>query len=280
MKTFCLDFQPAVAQGAGIGRYTRELARGLLPLLAPEERLRLFYCDFRRRAAADPVPGAEARAFRLLPGAALQKLWTRLGAPAFDRFSGAADLFHFTNFVARPVRRGRVVVSIHDMSFERFPQFAEARNRAYLHANVARSVARADAILTDSEFSKREIEELLPAARGKTFAARLGIAPDWRPATAEQIGAVRAALGLPRPFLLDVGTVEPRKNRGRRSCRRRCARLALRTDFRALRRNGEKIPRALPLRALRAGRPPRRALLGRIPLRDPLALRRIRLSAA
>ena len=212
MTTFCLDYQPAVAQGAGIGRYTRQLARGLLPALAPEERLRLFYCDFRRKAPADPVPGAEARAFRLLPGALMQKAWTRLGAPPFDLLAGAADVFHFTNFVARPVRRGRVVLSIHDMSFERFPAFAEARNRAYLHANVARSVARADAIVTDSEFSRREIEELLPGARGKVRTTPLGISPDFRPAPPERVAEVRARLGLKRPFLLDVGTVEPRKN--------------------------------------------------------------------
>ena len=212
MPTFCLDYQPAVAQGAGIGRYTRLLARNLVPQLARDERLRLFFCDFRRKAERDPVPGAEARAFRLLPGALMQKAWAKLGAPAFDRLSGPADVFHFTNFVARPVRRGRTVLSIHDMSFERFPEFAEARNRAYLHANVARSVARADLIVTDSEFSRREIEELLPEARGRVRTTLLGISPDFRPAPAEAVAEVRAKLGLERPFLLDVGTVEPRKN--------------------------------------------------------------------
>ena len=212
MPTFCLDYQPAVAQGAGIGRYTRLLARNLVPQLARDERLRLFFCDFRRKAERDPVPGAEARAFRLLPGALMQKAWAKLGAPAFDRLSGPADVFHFTNFVARPVRRGRTVLSIHDMSFERFPEFAEARNRAYLHANVARSVARADLIVTDSEFSRREIEELLPEARGRVRTTLLGISPDFRPAPAEAVAKVRAKLGLERPFLLDVGTVEPRKN--------------------------------------------------------------------
>ena len=212
MPTFCLDYQPAVAQGAGIGRYTRLLARNLVPQLARDERLRLFFCDFRRKAERDPVPGAEARAFRLLPGALMQKAWAKLGAPAFDRLSGPADVFHFTNFVARPVRCGRTILSIHDMSFERFPEFAEARNRAYLHANVARSVARADLIVTDSEFSRREIEELLPEASGRVRTTLLGISPDFRPGPAEAVAKVRAKLGLERPFLLDVGTVEPRKN--------------------------------------------------------------------
>lgn len=212
MPVFCLDYQPAVAQGAGIGRYTRDLARALVPLLVPEERLRVFYCDFHRRAVSPPVPGAETRAFRLVPGAVMQKAWTRLGAPAFDRFSGRADVFHFTNFVSRPVRSGSTVLTVHDMSFERFPEFAEERNRAYLHANVARSAARADAILADSEFSKREIEELVPEARGKVRATLLGISPDFAPASGEEVRAVKEKLGLSRPFVLTVGTVEPRKN--------------------------------------------------------------------
>ena len=212
MPVFCLDYQPAVAQGAGIGRYTGALARALVPRLAPEETLRVFYCDFHRRALSPPVPGAETRAFRLVPGAALQKAWTLLGAPAFDRFSGRADVFHFTNFVSRPVRSGRTVLTVHDMSFERFPEFAEARNRAYLHANVARSVERADVVLADSEFSRAEIEALVPGARGKVRATLLGIAPDFAPASGEAVAAVKARLGLSRPFVLTVGTVEPRKN--------------------------------------------------------------------
>lgn len=212
MPTYCLDYQPGVAQGAGIGRYTRELAKNLPALLDGDERLRLFFCDFHRRTSDNPVPGTDARACRWIPGAVLQKAWHWLGAPAFDRFSGPADLFHFTNFCTRPVRAGRSVVSVHDMSFERFPQFAEEKNLRYLHRGVARSVERADAIITISEFSKREIEELLPAARGKVHVTYLGIDPDFAPAPDARVRAVREKLGLSRPFLLSVGTIEPRKN--------------------------------------------------------------------
>ena len=59
-------------------------------------------------------------------------------------------------------------------------------------------------------------EELAKAsgyeARGKVHATALGISPDFRPAPPERVAEVRAKLGLERPFLLDVGTVEPRKN--------------------------------------------------------------------
>lgn len=212
MPTFCLDYQPAVAQGAGIGRYTRVLADSMPALLAPGERLRLFYCDFRRRAPKEPVPGAEARAVRWAPGAVLQKAWTWLGVPPFDWLSGRADVFHFTNFVSRPVRHGASIVTVHDMSFERFPQFAEARNLRYLHHGVARSVGEADAVVTISEFSKREIEAYYPKTRGKVTVTYPGIASDFAPASPEAVQSIREKLGLTRPFLLTVGTVEPRKN--------------------------------------------------------------------
>lgn len=212
MPAYCLDYQPAVAQGAGIGRYVRELARGVASALSPEESLSLFWCDFRRRGAGAPVPGARGRVFRAVPGAVMQKAWTHLRFPPFDWFAGAADVFHFANFVSRPVRRGRTVVTIHDMSFERFPQFAEERNRRFLHAFAGRSAEKADAIIADSEFSRREIEELIPGARGKVRAIHLGISPDFAPPSEAEKAAARKAMGLERPFLLDVGTVEPRKN--------------------------------------------------------------------
>ena len=41
----CLDYQPAVTQRAGIGRYTRVLAGELLKTKLPEDDLRLFYLD-------------------------------------------------------------------------------------------------------------------------------------------------------------------------------------------------------------------------------------------
>ena len=207
----CMDYQPAVTQRAGIGRYTRVLAGELLRLLAPEDSLRLFYLDFRRRARVDR-PGAETAPWRLLPGAVLQRLWRNAGFPPFDALSGPADVFHFTNFLLPPLRRGRSVVTIFDMSFERFPEFAEAKNLRNLRRGIRRTAAGADAIITISDFSAAEIEELLPESRGKLHARPLGIAPDFRRESPEAVAALRRTLGLERPYILAVGTVEPRKN--------------------------------------------------------------------
>lgn len=207
----CLDYQPAVTQRAGIGRYTRVLAEELIALLPKEDALRLFYLDFKRRGVVD-IPGAEAVPWRLLPGAVLQRLWRNVGWPAFDRLSGPADVFHFTNFLRPPLRRGKSVVTIFDMSFERFPQFAEEKNLRNLRRGIHRTAAESDAIITISEFSAKEIEELLPESRGKLHAIPLGISPDFRAESARAVADLRKTLGLERPYLLAVGTIEPRKN--------------------------------------------------------------------
>lgn len=207
----CMDYQPAVVQRAGIGRYTRALAAGLLETKAPDDALRLFYLDFFRRGRVD-LEGAETKASRILPGAILQRLWRTVGLPPFDMLSGKADVFHFTNFLRPPLRRGRSVTTIFDMSFERFPEFAEARNLRNLRRGIAATAEKSDAIITISDFSAREIAEFLPAARGKLFPIPLGISPSFAPAGADAVSAMRERLSLRNPYLLAVGTIEPRKN--------------------------------------------------------------------
>jgi glycosyltransferase involved in cell wall biosynthesis len=208
-----MDYQPAVAQCAGIGRYTRVLASELAKIIDADDKLKLFYCDFKRSADISLLPSrAEVKAFRMLPGAIMQKMWHYLRFPPFNTLAGDADIFHFTNFTTKPVTRGRSVVSIHDMSFVRFPQFAEERNLRYLTKGIRYTVRDADAIITISEFSKSEIEELLPESRGKVFVTHLGISNDFQHSSQDDIAAVREELGLPRPFIMTLGTVEPRKN--------------------------------------------------------------------
>ncbi len=208
----CLDYQPAVAQRAGIGRYTQLLARHLAPLLAPDDELRLFYLDFSRRATPPGVPNTIPTAWRGLPGALVQQLWKRLRLPPFDLLAGNADLFHFPNFIIPPLRRGRAVVTIHDMSFMRLPECAESKNRRYLEARIADTIERAAAIITISHFSAFEIAALFPQAVGKLHVTHLGIDASFTPPPAAAIAATRQRLGLTRPYIVSVGTIEPRKN--------------------------------------------------------------------
>jgi glycosyltransferase involved in cell wall biosynthesis len=207
----CLDVQPAVAQAAGVGRYTRLLARHL-GLAAADDSLVLFFFDFRRRGIAFAAPNASCRAVRWIPGSVVQQGWKRFGWPPFDAIAGPADVYHFPNFIRPPLRNGKSVVTIHDMSFMRLPQYTAARNHSFLSARIRDTAARSDAIITDSRFSAAEIAELLRVDPRRISAIYPGVAQTFAPPDVAARHAVLAALGLDRPYLLSVGTIEPRKN--------------------------------------------------------------------
>ncbi len=208
-----LDYQPAVQQRAGIGRYTRLLGQYLPQFMDKGDKLRLFYFDFKRKADKPVAPGAEIKVCRLAPGRLFEQLWKRRLPPDYDLLAGKADLYHFPNFIIPPISdKAKTVVTICDMSFMRHPECAEARNLAYVTKRIASTIDRADSIITISEFSKAEIEHYFPASKGKVTSIYLGLdqgllAPQ-RPVAQETL----TRLGLTKPYLLAVGTIEPRKN--------------------------------------------------------------------
>jgi glycosyltransferase involved in cell wall biosynthesis len=104
------------------------------------------------------------------------------------------------------------VVTIHDTSFLRFPEFAEPRNLRYLTARIRETAARADAVITDSRFSAGEIRERLPVQPERLFPIHLGVSPAFCSEPSPTVDETLRALQLTRPYLLTVGTLEPRKN--------------------------------------------------------------------
>lgn len=207
----CIDIQAAITQRAGVGRYTKLLVDHLVTCRG-EDELALFYFDFQRKGMPFPVDGATWRACRWMPGRLAQQAWKRCSAPPFDWFAGGADVFHFPNFIRPPLARGASVVTIHDVAFLRYPETIESRNLAYLTSRIADTVARADAIITVSRFTAREVQELLHVPEERLFPVPSGLDPAMRRPSPEEIRAARHRFRLDRPYLLFVGTLEPRKN--------------------------------------------------------------------
>jgi glycosyltransferase involved in cell wall biosynthesis len=71
---------------------------------------------------------------------------------------------------------------------------------------------RADAIITVSECSKRDIVKHYGLDAEKISVIHEAAAPEFAPAQAQAVEAVRRRYGLPDRFLIHVGTIEPRKN--------------------------------------------------------------------
>ena len=210
----CMDIQAGLGQTGGIGRYVRELFRHLGTEAAAGDAVEGFCFDFHRRWRGMPwAAGGRVRACRWMPGRIAQAAWKRIHAPSFDRFAGDADVYHFPNFVRPPLGKGkRSVVTIHDLSFLRMPETTEKKNLAWLTAEIQRTADTADAILTDSRFSAGEIHDLLGVEPERIHPVWLGLDSFPPPPPEAEAAALRRGLGLERPYLLMVGTLEPRKN--------------------------------------------------------------------
>ena len=209
-----LHLQAAVTQQAGVGRYTKELAKHLLDLLDDHTQLRLDYFDFRRNAQIPPElhEHPSLHPIRYMPGALAQKTWNYFGFPPYDVLHGKADLYHFPNFLAPPCKTGKRIVTIHDLSFMRFPEYTEAKNLRFLTKGIHRTAQQADAIMTISKFSAQEVINLLHVPEQRVFTTHLGVSPSFIKPSADYMDAFRARHNISRPYLLTVGTVEPRKN--------------------------------------------------------------------
>jgi glycosyltransferase involved in cell wall biosynthesis len=208
-----IDYTAAVRQGAGIGRYTRELVRSLAKLDRGHD-----YVLFAAAGGQQPADTAWPRSFQMrsvpLSDRALTILWHRLRLPLWvELATGPLDIFHSPDFVLPSVRRAKTLVTVHDLSFIRYPQCADANLRAYLNQVVPRSVQRADLVLADSQSTKDDLVELLGVEPDKIEIVYPGVEERFHPIEDQALlDEVRRRYTLPPRFILGVGTLQPRKN--------------------------------------------------------------------
>jgi len=208
----CFDISAGLGQGAGIGRYVRQLALAL-NALPGGPALRLFH----NRQPLERLPPALARLARWQAplGNKTWRFYLLSGLPLLPRWRTTiddSDLFHGTDAVT-PRLCLPTVITIHDLTTMLFPRHHSRLNRLYMRWALPLMTQRADAVITDAHASQNDIVTLLGVAPEKVSVVHLGV--DNRHFTSQSPVAIRttiANLGIRSPYLLAVGTLEPRKN--------------------------------------------------------------------
>lgn len=229
-----LDYNAALRQIAGIGRYTRDLVRAFLRQRSDDE-LMLYYAA---RDLSPDHPGlraltalqAEFPQVRPAPIPLTERqltiLWQRVRLPLpVERWTGPVDLVHAPDFVLPPVKSAPTLLTVHDLTFRVHPETAHANLRRYLDRAVPRSLRRATHVLADSASTRRDLERLMGVPDDKITVLYPGVGAQFTRVTDQaQLEAVRARYDLPARFLFFVSTIEPRKNIARllESYRRVC----------------------------------------------------------
>jgi len=194
-------------RSAGVHQYIYHLLRHL-----GEADSGLRYTLMLGEGALPPDVALAALQSRWPTGrAAVRVMWEQLAQPGALRRIGA-DLVHGPVFVGPLLSPCPVVVTIHDLSFIRFPDLFRPANRLYLTALTRLSARCARRLIAVSEHAAAESVRLLGVSRERIDVIYHGVDPAFRPLPADEVAAFRRRLGLPERFVFFVGTLEPRKN--------------------------------------------------------------------
>ena len=198
---------PIDEQYAGVHYYTKHLIEGMLKIDKQNEYIFIHTRpnDFFTGQKEVIIPN-----YRWLPG------WMILRKFLFISFT----LWKIKpNVVFEPAHFGpfsflwscEKIVTIHDLTPVLFPQF-HINISCFIHKLFLPFILRnADGILVPSECTKKDIEILyqpeIPIQ--VTYEA---VSEDFHPSSKEQIREITDKFGIMKPYILSVGTLEPRKN--------------------------------------------------------------------
>lgn len=195
-----VDCRPLARPLSGIGRYTSELLSRLTRLEGVQWFLyadRPFQHECLERANVQVAYG-RAR------GSLAELLWFHLRLPALIRRDGL-DVFWSPrhHFPARLPRDLTAVLTVHDLTWKRFPSTMKPLQYWSERLQMPYSLRRAQRVISVSVASGEDIRHFFPACADKVRVIPCGVS---------KLAEETPVASLPDQYLLFVGTLEPRKN--------------------------------------------------------------------
>lgn len=208
-----IDAFPGLSPAGGIGRYVRDLSHALRTAAdAPPARF-AYPRDWRERGEAVYAPPERfevALPWKLL--APMLAIGAGLRAPLDDLY-GRPAVLHSTLGYGPRLAHGRLIAHVHDLTFLEHPEWHPWRTHTFLAATVPAAARDAVVVLTHSEHVRRRVVEVLGVPESRTAMISPPLGHAFLPMDAVSSRArVATRFGLDGPFVLHVGSIEPRKN--------------------------------------------------------------------
>lgn len=201
-----LAHQGSDYRSAGVSIYTEQLLRRL-PAAAPQNRYVAFvgpdappFDDVERVQTRFPTYRPEIRIG-----------WEQTGL-LVEAARHRVDLLHGTVNVLPAFRRKPSVVTIHDLSFLTTPRTLPRAKAQYLRYAVRLSARVAQRIIAVSRSTKSDLVDSFGVRPEKIDVIYPGVDERFHPRCDEEKTTFRTALTEGRPYILHVGTLQPRKN--------------------------------------------------------------------
>ena len=195
-----IDATPALVRSAGVKNYLHHWIRHLREQARGDE-IRIFpFLDGLGDLNHEASP---LSAWKTSQRIAFMHSLRIFGAPLLDAAIGDADVFHASNLIRAVPRRSRLTATVHDVTSWLTPDLHMKANVKADYEFADRILSRADALIAVSENTRQDAIKVLGIAPEKITTIHSGVAPEYFDAEPRK---------RDRPYLLSVGTIEPRKN--------------------------------------------------------------------
>jgi len=203
------DAKRVFSSWSGLGNYSRDLVR-ILATYYPENQYLLF--NKKKSERGDEILKLPNVTFvQTTKGTLSRQLKTGIDAQNND-----ADIFHGLSgelplrWNSKPIKK---IVTIHDLIFERFPQYYTWIDRKIHFWKFKKASVSADKIIAISEQTKKDIIHYLKVPESKIEVVYQGCHASFKEKQSEGVlNQIKEKFNLPEKFILNVGTIEPRKN--------------------------------------------------------------------
>ncbi len=201
----------------GVDYYTRNLLEEVVKQM-PNDLFYLTYISFIHKKPSDlGIYGKNVipRKISWFPGRFYHLLVRWFVGIPYDLASMLRpDVFFFPNFVRWPLIWTKAsVIVVYDLSYLHAGEHSVRGHRGYLTRTVPKSIRRATQVVTISENSRREILAEYGTNPNKVSVVYPAVNHEFfMPRNAKAIATVQAKYGINQPYILSVGTIEPRKN--------------------------------------------------------------------
>ena len=198
---------------SGIGQYQIHLLEALLRLDMDNDYL-LYAFNLRNRERFSgiqfPFQNYDIRVSPI-PQRLITLWWMMFSRPSLERVVGKCDLYQVSEICIQPTRKAKTVAMVHDLTTILFPEY-HVKSNVFLHNQRFKRLNRVDGILTNSEATKADIVKHLDINPDKIFVTHLGADKRFCQMEKEDVHSILQKYQLYKPYILFVGTLEPRKN--------------------------------------------------------------------
>ncbi|WP_448702996.1 glycosyltransferase family 4 protein [Mucilaginibacter sp. AW1-3] len=198
----------------GLGNYSRELIR-MMAANYPENEYYLYTPKIKPNKQFEFLSQIKQVETKTPKSDYFTSLWRSRGV-VFDLKHDHINLYHGLSHEL-PIGISdsgiKSVVTIHDLIFKRFPQYFGLVSRQIYAAKIKYACKHADRIIAVSEKTKADLVQLMNVHPEMIEVLYQGCDDSFRVKQSEtHLAEVKAKYNLPEKYILNVGTIEPRKN--------------------------------------------------------------------